>query len=300
MTYWLQHIAEPSIRRTTYATYEGDVRSHIVPGIGKRKLKALQATHIRAWLNQLRTTCQCCAQGKDSGRQNPRCLRDGQTAVLSGRSLLQLYPAYPKGLTGGVAGRRRRRATQPKCRATRAIAVTDDRKVRSFTRAEALRFLETAEKHRLYALLAVALAMGLRRGEALGLAWADVDLAQGRLTIRQALHRVNGELRLDPVKTDASIAVLPIPAPLVAILSGHRQRQLEERLSAGSQWRETGLVFTTAHGGFIEPRNANRVFHSLCERRTCLSSTCTIYIIRVPPFFTMGVTPATVQEDSSP
>lgn len=39
MTYWLEHIAEPGIRRATYATYEGDVRLHIVPGIGKRKLK---------------------------------------------------------------------------------------------------------------------------------------------------------------------------------------------------------------------------------------------------------------------
>jgi integrase len=73
-------------------------------------------------------------------------------------------------------------------------------------------------RHRLYALWAVALAMGLRRGEALGLAWADVDLDGGQLTVRQALHRVDGQLRLDPVKTDASVAVLPIPAPLVNIL----------------------------------------------------------------------------------
>ena len=90
------------------------------------------------------------------------------------------------------------------------LRVTDDRRVRSFTRAEALRFVEAAEQHRLYALWAVALAMGLRRGEALGLAWADVDLDGGRLTVRQALHRVDGQLRLDPVKTDASVAVLPI------------------------------------------------------------------------------------------
>jgi integrase len=100
----------------------------------------------------------------------------------------------------------------------------------------------------------VALAMGLRRGEALGLAWADIDLENGRLTIRQGRHRVDGELRLDQVKTEASVAVLPIPGPLVNILRGHRKRQLEERFAAGSEWRETGLVFTTAHGGYIEPR----------------------------------------------
>ena len=99
-----------------------------------------------------------------------------------------------------------------------------------------------------------ALAMGLRRGEALGLAWADIDLENGRLTIRQARHRVDGELRLDQVKTEASVAVLPIPGPLVNILRGHRKRQLEERFAAGPEWRETGLVFTTAHGGYIEPR----------------------------------------------
>ena len=146
------------------------------------------------------------------------------------------------------------------------LRVTDDRRVRSFSRAEALRFPQAAEQHRLYALWAVALAMGLRRGEALGLTWADVDLDGARLTVRQALHRVDGQLRLDPVKTDASVAVLPNPAPLVNILRAHRKRQLEERFAAGSRWREKGLVFTTSHGGFVEPRNAHRMFHDLCKR----------------------------------
>jgi integrase len=63
------------------------------------------------------------------------------------------------------------------------LRVTDDCKVRSFTRVEALCFLDAAEQHRLYALWAVALAMGLRRGEALGLAWVDVDLDAGRMTV---------------------------------------------------------------------------------------------------------------------
>ncbi|MDT5398423.1 MAG: hypothetical protein QOK33_1654 [Mycobacterium sp.] len=143
---------------------------------------------------------------------------------------------------------------------------------------------------------AIALSMGLRRGEALGLAWTDVDLDGGRLTVRQALHRVDGQPRLDPVKTDASVAVLPIPAPLVSILTAHRRRQREERIAAGSCWRDTGLVFTTAHSGFIEPRNANRMFHDVCTKAKVpqlrvhdLRHSCATLL------FTMGVQPATVQ-----
>jgi len=116
------------------------------------------------------------------------------------------------------------------------------------------------------------------------------------LTIRQALHRLDGQLRLDPVKTDASIAVLPIPDPLVTVLRAHRKRQLQERFAAGSRWRETGLVFTTSQGGFIEPRNANRIFRSLCEKANVpqlrvhdLGHSCATLL------FTMGVQPATVQ-----
>lgn len=296
MTYWLEQVAEPAIRRTTYATYEGDVRLHIVPGIGKRKLKTLQANDIRTWLTRLRTLCQCCAQGKDAARKEPRCCAMDQPKccndVLSSSSIRHILRVLRAALQDAVdeelLSRNVARLVQ--------LRVTDDRKVRSFTRDEALRFLRAAEDHRLYALWAVALAMGLRRGEALGLAWSDLDLENGRLTIRQALHRVDNKLRLDQVKTEASVAVLPVPAPLVSILRGHRTRQLEERFIAGVQWRDTGLVFTTATGGFLEPRNVNRTFHSLCARAEVpqlrvhdLRHSCATLL------FTMGVPPATVQ-----
>ena len=210
ITYWLEHIAEPSIRRTTYATCEGDVRLHIVPGIGKRKLKTLQASEIRLWLNQLRTRCQCCAQGKDRNRKTPRCCAKEEPEccqdILSSSSIRHVLRVLRAALQDAVDEELLSRSVARLVQ----LRVTDDRKVRSFTRAEALRFLKAAEQHRLYALWAVALAMGLRRSEALGLAWSDVDLENGRLTIRQALHRAGGELRLEQVKTEASVAVLPI------------------------------------------------------------------------------------------
>ncbi len=139
--------------------------------------------------------------------------------------------------------------------------------------------------------------MGLRRGEALGLEWSDLDLDRGRITIRRALHRVDGQLKFEHAKTEGSVAVLPLPGPLVPILVNHRRRQLEERLAAGSSWRETGLVFTTAKGGGTEPRNVNRMFHRLCEKADVpqlrvhdLRHSCATLL------FTMGVQPATVQK----
>jgi integrase len=181
MAYWLEHIGEPSVRRTTYATYEGDVRLHIVPGIGKWKLKTLQASDIRLWLNQLRTRCQCCTQSKDARRRPPRCCAKVEPEccrdLLSSSSIRHVLRVLRAALQDAVdeelLSRNVARLVQ--------LRVTDDRKVRSFTRTEALRFLKAAEQHRLYALWAVALAMGLRRGEALGLAWTDVDLDNGRL-----------------------------------------------------------------------------------------------------------------------
>ena len=280
MSYWLAHIAEPSIRRTTYATYEGDVRLHIVPGIGKRKLKTLQASDIRAWLSELRTKCQCCAQGKDAARDEPRCCalacpRCCQ-AVLSASSIRHVLRVLRAALQDAVdeelLSRNVARLVQ--------LRVTDDRKVRSFTRPEALRFLAAAAQHRLYALWAVALAIGLRRGEALGLAWADVDLEEGRLTVRQALHRVDGQLQLDPVKTDASVAVLPIPDPLVTILRAHRTRQLQERFAAGARWRATGLV---SHPPWAASSNRGTQIVSSAvsaRRRTSRSCACTIFATR--------------------
>ncbi|WP_245551276.1 tyrosine-type recombinase/integrase [Nocardia paucivorans] len=102
-------------------------------------------------------------------------------------------------------------------------------------------------------------------------------------------------------RADAPPATLHQPALRVAaaralILREHRKRQMEERFAAGSQWRETGLVFTTSLGGPIEPRNVNRMFHRLCEKAGVpqvrlhdLRHSCATLL------FTMGVDAATVQ-----
>jgi integrase len=99
-------------------------------------------------------------------------------------------------------------------------------------------------------LYSLAMATGLRQGELLGLAWDDLDLDTGSLTVRRTLQRYGGAFHLDPPKTKRSRRTLSVSLPLVAALKVHRKRQLEERLRAGNLWQgETWrLVFLSETG----------------------------------------------------
>src|SRR5207248_2376455 len=87
---------------------------------------------------------------------------------------------------------------------------------------QAGRLLAAVRGDRLEALYAVALALGLRQGEALGLRWQDIDLDAGTLSVRVALQRVRGDRpRLVEPKTRQSRRTLPLPAPIIPQLRAH-------------------------------------------------------------------------------
>jgi integrase len=139
--------------------------------------------------------------------------------------------------------------------------------IRPWTDVEARAFLAVCRSHRLHALFAVALGLGLRRGELLGLRWVDVDFATGQLRVWQTLQRVRGEgVVFGPPKSRRSRRVLTMPAVVSSALRQHRERQQAERAAAGERWTDSGLVFTTATGGHLEPRNLNTTFGRLLGR----------------------------------
>jgi integrase len=120
--------------------------------------------------------------------------------------------------------------------------------------------LAEASGHRLHAFFATQMLLGLRRGEGLGLRWADIDLDTGSVQIRGSLQRVDGHLQLVPPKTRASRAEIVAPAGLLEILRKHRAGQLAERMAAGEAWPGGDFVFTSTRGTPLEPRNVNRAW----------------------------------------
>lgn len=127
--------------------------------------------------------------------------------------------------------------------------------------------IQGAQGDRYGPIVALLPTTGLRRGEALGLSWDDVDLDAGTLTVRQSLSRVPGHgLQLRKLKTDLSRRTLELAPIVVTLLKSQRRAQLKERLGAGPAWIDSGLVFTTPIGTPIEPRNFSRYFSTLRER----------------------------------
>jgi integrase len=125
---------------------------------------------------------------------------------------------------------------------------------------EAKALLAAITGNRLEALYTVALACGVRQGEALGLGWQDIDLEAATLAVRKQLQRVDGKLTLVEPKTQKSRRTLDLPGVCVTALRKHRARQAEERLAMGPGWHESGLVFTTRRGTPLDGTNVGHYF----------------------------------------
>src|SRR5688572_3257363 len=123
---------------------------------------------------------------------------------------------------------------------------------------EGKRLLRVVESDRLAALYRLALTLGMRQSEILGLRWQDIDLEARRLRVRQTLQRIGKEIVIKEPKTERSRRTLALTPSLVAALLAHRDRQEFERRLAGTHWQETGLVFTTMTGTPLGARNLTR------------------------------------------
>jgi integrase len=131
-----------------------------------------------------------------------------------------------------------------------------------------LEFLVDAGRgHRwLYALLAVASATGLRRGELLALSWPDADLEYNSLTVSKSLEQTRAGLRLKKPK-NGKTRRLPLPAVAVEVLRDHRQAQQEFRKAFGADYRtDLDLIFCSPEGDHLKPNTVSPAVCLLAEK----------------------------------
>jgi integrase len=258
LTYWLEHVVLPERRPRTYQGYESVVRLYVIPELGNKRLAKLTARDVRVFITRIRAQCLCCKHGVDAARDVPQCCaRPGGRCCesrLSVRMIQSIHAVLRNALESAV-----REEVIPR-NVAKLVRVTTPKYTvnRGLSLAQARRVLRAARTERFYALYLLALSLGLRRGELLGLRWEDIDLDAGTLEVVQTLQRVGGALRFVRPKTEDSARTIPLPPLCIDALREHRRQQFTERADAWPNWQENGLVFPTRIGTPMEPDNLRR------------------------------------------
>ncbi len=219
MPRWLSDAVQGTVRRSTYARYEEITRRHIIPALGRIRLKNLTPAHVRGLYQEK--------------------LRTG----LAPRTVQYIHATLHKALKQAVAdGLIPRNVTE----AVKAPRPTK-KEIRPLNEVQARALLEAAHSDRLEALYVVAITAGLRQGEILGLRWHDLDLDADKLAVRRSLSVTKDGPAFQSPKNGKGRSVR-LTRQAVEALKYHRAAQNEERLRLGTLWQDHGLVFP-GHSG---------------------------------------------------
>jgi integrase len=238
MDTYLREVAPSRVRPTTLHSCHQFARLYINPALGRYRLNKLRPEHIAGFYGDLSTSL-----APSSVRRIHAVLRRALTVAVRW-GLLSINPAT--------------RVDPPSNVSAEVVPLNVD---------EARQFLSIAANDRLEARWLIGVTLGLRQGEVLGLGWQHVDLERKVLRVERALQRQpDGSLGLTRTKTERSRRVVPMPPSVVTALERQRDRQANERQLLGRDWQASDLVFTTALGTPIHPRNDYRSFQRLLDK----------------------------------
>jgi integrase len=236
---WLD-VVQPRLRPTSWNSYRQAV-AHIKSRIGAVPLQTLTPLEVENLYKQLLAT-----HGRNGRLLNPKTVR-GIHVVLR--------KALADAERLGLVVRNAAAAAKP--------PVPAKYEHMTWTAEQLAQFLDSIEGERLAAAFVLLATTGMRRGEALGLRWGDIDLPAGRLSIVQTITTVREQMVISPPKTSRSRRSVSLDPVTVAALRDHRRHQNEERLRAGEAWSNTSdLVFTNEVGEPVHPSAFSYSFES--------------------------------------
>lgn len=245
-THLARRAAQGRMAETTRVEYRSVIRTHITPRIGDIPLTRVTVGVVEDLLDR-------AAHEPSPSTGRP----------LSPRRVGMVYEVLRAALATAtrreLIGRNPAELVEPPRREKKRVDVMG--------RDDARRFVEAARAHRLEALWCVALAAGLRLGEALAITWPRVDLDAGAVEIGPSLSRRDRRWLWTEGKSH-KVETVALPDFAAQAMRRQRTRQAEERLWAGPAWAPEPdldeLVFTTPEGKPLHHWQVSRDLHRVC------------------------------------
>jgi integrase len=238
--WWMENAVRGEVAHRTYHNYLSQIRNHIVPKIGKKKLKALKLEDVEGLYRSMIVS-----------ELSPATIRYVHAVLRRALKQAVVGGLVPRNVAEGAS-----------------LPRTGRKEIEAFTPEEVRRFLQAAKHDRLEALYVLAVTCGLRQAELLGLRWDDVDLGTGRLTVRRQVQRSRdgSGIITGPTKNKKS-RTIRLGEVAIEVLKAHRESQAEEVASAKGLWRDPNLVFASNIGTPLDPSNlVSRSFKPLLRR----------------------------------
>ncbi len=251
---WLNEYKKPSVRPTTYESYEYLTRVHIIPSIGHITLKDLRPEQLQKLYNDKL----CKGRTDNSGGLSARTVRYIHIII---------HEALSQAVKNNLIVRNVSELT--------TLPKQSKKEMRVLTLEEQSRFLDTLEDDRLRAAYILALATGIREGELMALRWQDVDLKEGLIKINRSIKRVKNfdrnttvktKLIFQEPKTNAGKRTIPLPFSVIGELEAHKKRQLLEKMEARKVYTDNDLVFCNEIGNPTEPATIAQKFYKLIKK----------------------------------
>jgi integrase len=229
LEHWLKYIAPDQLRPSTLALYEFDSRKYLIPHLGHIPLTRLGPEHIRTIIRKMQSDGAGLRTIQRARNTLSAALREAVNYEYVTRNVAKLVPS-PK-------------------------YIAPEKRVWSMEQVTT--FLQHGRRHKYYPMFLLMLFCGLRRGEAMGLRWQDVDFDADEIKIRQTMNMLKGELVLGSPKTKASVRDIPMPEPVKTALQDHKLT---------SKRYQDDLVFHTNRGNPVDPRSLIKSFQRLAQR----------------------------------
>ncbi len=223
LEYWLREIHPQKVKDSTVEQHRRHVRI-MSEDIGSILLSNLSPLHVRQMLDKW--------EARGMGRRQQQIGRNVLSAAL--RDALRMEYVHRN-----VA----RLVDPPKY-------VKSER--RTWTPAEARHYLNSIREHRLYGLFLIFFQYGLRRGEACGLRWKDIDFEQNIIRVRQQLYPLGNTYKLGELKTPQSRRDLALTQHLKEVL-------LKEYERRGRPFGDE-LLYISVRGNHLDGRSLLQFF----------------------------------------
>jgi integrase len=291
---WRQQVRP--ISPITVRNYRGAIDRYILPALGRAKVREVDAATLDALYAQTRAhggKCRVCWQrirrrepplrageryrprpGEDEQVHRPDCARGWPLSASAVQEVhTVLSGAFKQAVVWGWAGHNPAKlATAPAVRGT-------DASPPDATGVARLLAAAMVEDPELGLVLRLAVVLGARRGELVGLKWRDVNLDAGEVLIASNVVRLAGRPLVDKdTKTHAKRRIA-VGADTVELLRAHRLRQAEAALACGASLPPDAYVLSRAADAST-PISPDGVSHRLQELAARLGVRCRLHDLR--------------------